>query len=64
MVLAAKAIMITVGVLLQHQEMLVRDQQILAMLLRIGVEISLLPRQPNLLLKMEILMPTEPLAIM
>jgi hypothetical protein len=61
---AAKVITITAEVLLQHQEMLVQDQQMLAMLQRIGVEISPLPRRPNLLLKMEILMPIEQSAIM
>jgi len=61
---AAKVITITVEVLLQHQEILVRDQQMLAMLPKIGVEISPLPRRPNLLLKTEILMPTEQSAIM
>lgn len=62
---AAKVITITVEVLLQHQEILVRDQQMLAMLPRTGVEIiSPLPRRPNLLLRTEILMPTEQSAIM
>jgi len=60
----AKVITITVEVLLQHQEILVRDQQMLAMLPRIGVEISPLPRRLNLLLKTEILMPTEQSVIM
>jgi hypothetical protein len=65
MALVGKVIMITVEVQLQLQEMLIQELQMPPItLLRIGVEISPLPRQRNPLLKMAIQMPTELSAIM
>lgn len=62
--LVGKVIMITVEVQLQHQEMLVQELRMPPItLLRIGVEISLQPRRPNPLLKMETQMPIEPSGI-
>ena len=64
MALVGKVIMITLEVQLQHQEMLVQELRMPPiMLLRIGVEISLQPRRPNPLLKMETQMPIEPSGI-
>ena len=64
MALVGKVIMIMLEVQLQHQEMLVQElPMLLITLLRIEVEISLLPRPLNQLLKMETQMPIELSAI-